>query len=131
MTINIETLRFDIQLNKLDNSQMVLSPLVVGELLDRLEAWENVFGHLGTPDEVGNEWHALNDRLEAAEKHTVELEERCAVTIGALRLAVRQNSHDMLMTAEELRSCEAVLEKWSMNSIVARCEPGCGLKGRN
>lgn len=40
MTINIETLRFEIQLNKLDNSQMVLSPLVVGELLDRLEAAE-------------------------------------------------------------------------------------------
>ena len=40
MTINIETLRFEIQLNKLDNSQMVLSSLVVGELLDRLEAAE-------------------------------------------------------------------------------------------
>lgn len=37
MTINIETLRFEIQLNKLDNSQMVLSPLVVEEFLDRLD----------------------------------------------------------------------------------------------
>ena len=42
------------------------------ELLDRLEAWENVFGHLGTPDEVGNEWHKLTDRLEAAESDGLE-----------------------------------------------------------
>ena len=41
MTINIETLRFEIQLNKLDNSQMVLSPRVFGELLDRLEEAES------------------------------------------------------------------------------------------
>ena len=46
MTINIETLRFEIQLNKLDNSQMVLSPLVVGELLDRLEAAEKELAEL-------------------------------------------------------------------------------------
>ena len=43
------------------------NPAAINELLDRLEAWENVFSHLGTPDEVGNEWHALSDRLEAAE----------------------------------------------------------------
>jgi chromosome segregation ATPase len=44
----------------------------IHELLDRLEAWENVFRHLGTPDEVGNEWHALIDRLEAAESELLE-----------------------------------------------------------
>ena len=33
-----------------------------------LEEWRSIFGHLGTPDEVGNEWHKLTDRLEAAEK---------------------------------------------------------------
>ena len=38
--IDTNTLRFEARLNKLDNSQMVLSPLVVGELLDRLEAAE-------------------------------------------------------------------------------------------
>ena len=53
----------------------------------------------------------LRDRLEAAEKRTAKLEERCATLTDALRLAVRQNSHDMLMTAEELRSCEAILEE--------------------
>ena len=29
----------------------------------------------------------------------------------ALRIAVRQNSHDMLMTGDELRRCEAALEE--------------------
>ena len=53
----------------------------------------------------------LLDRLEAAEKRTAKLEERCAVLTDSLRLAVRQNNHDMLMTAEELRSCEVTLEE--------------------
>ena len=69
---------------------------------DELFQWEAVFGHLGdTPDECGNTIIAARD----------ELEERCATLTNALRLAVRQNSHDMLMTAEELRSCEAILEE--------------------
>jgi len=31
--------------------------------------------------------------------------------LAALRVAVRQNSHDMLMTGEELRACEAAIAK--------------------
>jgi hypothetical protein len=31
--------------------------------------------------------------------------------LEALQLAVRQNSHDMLMTGEELRKCEAAIAK--------------------
>jgi hypothetical protein len=31
-------------------------------------SWANVFGHIGTPDECGNEWSALVAKLEAAEK---------------------------------------------------------------
>lgn len=31
--------------------------------------------------------------------------------LEALRIAVRQNSHDMLMTGEELRQCEAAIAK--------------------
>ena len=38
--IDINTLRFEVQLNKLDNSQMTVSPLVVEDLLDRIEAAE-------------------------------------------------------------------------------------------
>lgn len=38
--IDINTLRFEVQLNKLDNSQLVLSPSVVEDLLDRIETAE-------------------------------------------------------------------------------------------
>ena len=31
--------------------------------------------------------------------------------LEALKLAVRQNNHDMLMTGEELRKCEAAIAK--------------------
>lgn len=31
--------------------------------------------------------------------------------LDALRLAVRQNSHDMMLTGEELRFCEAAIAK--------------------
>jgi hypothetical protein len=31
--------------------------------------------------------------------------------LAALQLAVRQNGHDMLMTGEELRKCEAAIAK--------------------
>jgi hypothetical protein len=34
-----------------------------------------------------------------------------AELLESLRLAVRQNSHDMLMTGEELRKCEAAIAK--------------------
>ena len=56
-----------IDINELRRRALDGDLLAVQELLDRLEAWENIFGHLGSPDEVGNEWHALSDRLEAAE----------------------------------------------------------------
>ena len=38
--LDINTLRFEVQLNKMDNSQLVLSPLVVEDLLDRIETAE-------------------------------------------------------------------------------------------
>ena len=74
----------------------------MSQAADELAKWEAVFGHLGdTPDECGNAIIAARD----------ELEERCATLTDALRLAVRQNSHDMLMTGDELRAREAALEK--------------------
>lgn len=42
-----------------------------------------------------------DERLRAAAPELLE----------ALRIAVRQNSHDMLMTGEELRLCEAAIAK--------------------
>ena len=37
--------------------------------------------------------------------------ERMGKIEAALQIAMRQNSHDMLMTGDELRQCEAALEK--------------------
>ena len=65
----------DSQFKALGDFVAATNPAAVTELLDRLEAteaklakWESVFGHLGTADEVGNEWHSLSDHLDAAEK---------------------------------------------------------------
>ena len=66
--IDTKELREKITIKGLD----VVADTDILVVLDRLEAWENVFGHLGTPDEVGNEWHALSDRLEAAESEALE-----------------------------------------------------------
>ena len=66
--IDTKELREKITIKGLD----VVADTDILVVLDRLEAWENVFGHLGTPDEVGNEWHALSDRLEAAESEAIE-----------------------------------------------------------
>ena len=41
----------------------------------------------------------------------VEMIERMKKMEAALRIAVRQNSHDMLMTGSQLRQCESALEK--------------------
>ena len=41
----------------------------------------------------------------------VEMIKRMEKMEAALRIAVRQNSHDMLMTGSELQQCESALEK--------------------
>ena len=79
------------------NARLERVLLLQKQRIAELVKWEAVFGHLGTPDEVGNERHKLLDRISKLDQ--------------ALHLAVQQNSHDMLMTGEELRICETVLEK--------------------
>ena len=80
-----------------ENARLERVLLLQKHHIAELVKWEAVFGHLGTPDEVGNEWHKLLDRISKLER--------------SLRLAVQQNSHDMLMTGEELCICEAALER--------------------
>ena len=41
----------------------------------------------------------------------IEMIERMGKMEAALQIAMRQNSHDMLMTGDELRQCEAAMEK--------------------
>lgn len=79
-----------------------------------------------TPTEVAaklrvfNDWRrgelddlSMPDPCEVGEAIDAALEmiERMEKMEAALRIAVRQNSHDMLMTGPELRQCEAALEE--------------------
>ena len=78
-----------------------------------------------TPTEVTailrqfNEWRRGDEdipqfdprEIGAAIDAAVEMIERMEKMEAALRIAVRQNSHDMLMTGDELRQCEAAMEK--------------------
>ena len=49
----------------------------------------------------------IGEAIDAA----IEMIERMEKMEAALRIAVRQNSHDMLMTGDELRQCESALEE--------------------
>ena len=66
-----------------------------------------------------NKWRRGNEnipQLDAREigkaiDAAIEMIERLERVESALRIAVRQNSHDMLLTSDELRLCETALEK--------------------
>lgn len=47
--------------------------------------------------------------IDALELEVRQLSEQAAALRKGLELAIKQNSHDMLMTGEELRQCEAAL----------------------
>ena len=77
-----------------------------------------------TPSEVTNilrqfnEWQRGDGPLDYvpsglinAIDEAIELIERMGKMEAALKIALRQNSHDMLMTGDELRQCEAAMEK--------------------
>ena len=49
----------------------------------------------------------IGEAIDAA----AEMIERMCKMEAALQIAMRQNSHDMLMTGDELRQCEAAMEK--------------------
>jgi len=73
----------------------------------------------GRRAESSNEWQrgcnavlrpSLSELSEAIDA-AVEMIERMGKMEAALQIAMRQNSHDMLMTGDELRQCEAALEE--------------------
>ena len=49
----------------------------------------------------------IGEAIDAA----IAMIERMGKMEAALQIAMRQNSHDMLMTGDELRQCEAAMEK--------------------
>ena len=78
-----------------------------------------------TPAEVATKLRAFNEwrrgdedipqfnprEIGEAVDAAVEMIERMGKMEAALQIAMRQNSHDMLMTGDELRQCEAAMEK--------------------
>jgi hypothetical protein len=60
-----------------------------------------------TPKSVRPHTRQINEAIDAA----IAMIERMGKIEAALQIAMRQNSHDMLMTGDELRQCEAALEK--------------------
>ena len=96
---------------------------LAGQAYER-RTWTDVFGHLGTPDEVGNEWHALSERLEAAESDALEQArlngmggEREATLIAKLEAAekerdVLRNEIACVKEVEFPRKAQAVADAW-------------------
>ena len=67
-----------------------------------------------------NEWRRCEDEtieqpdpreIDEAIDAAIAMIERMGKIEAALQIAMRQNSHDMLMTGDELRQCEAAMEK--------------------
>ena len=80
-----------------------MTPIEVAATLRQFNGWRRDFeDKFEQPDA-----REISEAIDAA----VEMIERMEKMESALRIAVWQNSHDMLMTGDELRQCEAALEK--------------------
>ena len=78
-----------------------MTPTEVTNILRQFNEWQRGDGPL---DYVPS---GLINAIDEA----IELIERMGKMEAALKIAMRQNSHDMLMTGDELRQCEAAMEK--------------------
>ena len=81
-----------------------MTPTEVAATLRKFNEWRR------TPSDGWRE-HPTSKEITAAIDAAVEIIERMGKMEAALQIAMRQNSHDMLMTGDELRQCEAALEK--------------------
>ena len=80
-----------------------MTPTETAAILRQFNEWRRDFDDkIRQPDT-----REISEAIDAA----VEMIERMGKMEAALQIAVRQNSHDMLMTGDELRQCEAALEK--------------------
>ena len=80
-----------------------MTPTETAALLRQFNEWrrsEDETVEQPDPREIG-------EAIDAA----IEMIERMGKMEAALQIAMRQNSHDMLMTGDELRQCEAALEE--------------------
>ena len=80
-----------------------MTPAQVAAKLQHFNEWRR--GH--HDDTAQPDPREIGEAIDAA----VEMIERMGKMEAALQIAMRQNSHDMLMTGDELRQCEAALEE--------------------
>ena len=79
-----------------------MTPTKVTEVLRQFNKWLR-----GNKDGPQPDSREIGEAIDVA----VEMIERMGKMEAALQIAMRQNSHDMLMTGDELRQCEAAMEK--------------------
>ena len=80
-----------------------MTPAEVAATLRQFNGWRRDFeDKFEQPDS-----REIGEAIDAA----IEMIERMGKMEAALQIAMRQNSHDMLMTGDELRQCEAAMEK--------------------
>ena len=80
-----------------------MTPAEVAATLRQFNGWRRDFeDKFEQPDS-----REIGEAIDAA----VEMIGRMGKMEAALQIAMRQNSHDMLMTGDELRQCEAAMEK--------------------
>ena len=80
-----------------------MTPAEVAATLRQFNGWRRDFeDKFEQPDS-----REISEAIDAA----IEIIERMGKMEAALQIAMRQNSHDMLMTGDELRQCEAAMEK--------------------
>ena len=60
-----------------------------------LKKWCDVFGHLGTPDEVGNEWLAITEKLAASEARVGVLEKAAKNVVDTYNLPLWHDGRDL------------------------------------
>lgn len=79
-----------------------MTPTEVAATLRQFNGWRR-----GDEDIPQFDPREIGEVIDAA----IEMIERMGKMEAALQIAMRQNSHDMLMTGDELRQCEAAMEK--------------------
>jgi hypothetical protein len=79
-----------------------MTPTETAAILRQFNEWQR--GHHTVLRPSSNK---LGEAIDAA----IEMIERMGKMEAALQIAMRQNNHDMLMTGDELRQCEAAMEK--------------------
>jgi len=77
----------------LTNPQIIMRDKENARLREELEKWTRVFGHLGTADECGNEWIALQEQLATAQATLEQMREKSEAAKNACMVASSGCSH--------------------------------------